>query len=135
MIEQWMPSAARRLGVTVARYAARFAAGERWCTACGGWHPKGDFDEDLSRRTGCSKTCRRSRQRPPRPPRAGPPTAQPSRSAWVAVDRTGTPVAVWPGRQNAEEAARTWIRHQERDDLEAVPLSALRKAEAQRAAA
>jgi hypothetical protein len=122
-IERWMPAAAARLGLTAEQYAAHLAGGKRWCTPCGGWHPTDDFDEDKTRRTGYAKRCRRSKQRVPR---LGPPKIPPSRSAWVAVDRAGLPVALWPGSDTAERAARSWIRKQDRDDLTAVPLRALR---------
>lgn len=48
------------------------------------------------------------------------------RSAWVAVDPDGLPVAIWPGKAGAEQAARAWLRRQVRDDLRVVPLHRLR---------
>jgi hypothetical protein len=50
------------------------------------------------------------------------------RSAWVAVDPNGLPVALWPGKAGAEQAARSWLRRQVRDDLKVVPLRDLRLA-------
>jgi hypothetical protein len=50
-----------------------------------------------------------------------------NRNAWVAVDATGAPLAIWPGREGARRRATQWIREQDRDDLRAVPLSKMRE--------
>lgn len=70
-------TAARRVGLSVEDYQARVAVGEKYCTGCKAWHPRGDFTADRSRSDGLSATCRaihnvRARQRyQPRPHRRG----------------------------------------------------------------
>jgi hypothetical protein len=51
-------TAAARLGITVAEYAARRIAGEKWCTACRAWQPVEAFDADRSRGDGRKSSCR-----------------------------------------------------------------------------
>lgn len=53
--------AARKLGLSLDQYLAHEASGEKWCTACKGWHPRNAFRSDRSRRDGLSATCSEAR--------------------------------------------------------------------------
>jgi hypothetical protein len=50
-------TAAARLGVTLAEYDQRRAAGEKWCTGCKQWHRRTLFTVDRSRSDGLAKWC------------------------------------------------------------------------------
>lgn len=54
--------AAARLGMSVAEYRAKHAAGSKWCSGCGAWHPTAEFGRDRSRPSGLAPTCGRARQ-------------------------------------------------------------------------
>ncbi|HUR74416.1 MAG TPA: hypothetical protein VMZ00_09070 [Sporichthya sp.] len=68
-------TAATRLGITLAEYDRRVAAGEKWCGGCRNWHPRASFSTDRSRGDGLAKWCttytstrsRASYQKRPRP--------------------------------------------------------------------
>jgi hypothetical protein len=51
--------AARRVGLDVAEYQRRCAAGEKWCTLCRAWWPIADFCTDRHRASGLAARCRR----------------------------------------------------------------------------
>jgi hypothetical protein len=51
-------AAAARLGMSLADYDARTAAGEKWCTGCKAWHPVAEFTVDQTRGDGYKSTCR-----------------------------------------------------------------------------
>jgi hypothetical protein len=57
-IESWMPAVAARLGLTAEQYAAKLAAGLRWCTGCKKWEREGLFGRDRSRPSGYSTRCK-----------------------------------------------------------------------------
>lgn len=52
-----MKTAARRVGLPLADYEARIAAGEKWCTGCKAWHPVAGFPVDRSRGDGRRAHC------------------------------------------------------------------------------
>ncbi len=52
-----MKSAARRMGMAPSEYAAKVAAGEKWCTVCKAWHAVSEFGLDASRADGLSVSC------------------------------------------------------------------------------
>lgn len=54
-------TAAARVGITLAEYDAKRAAGEKWCTACKAWHDRAAFGVDRSRSDGLSAKCLASR--------------------------------------------------------------------------
>lgn len=54
-------AAAVRIGVTVAEYDARRAAGQKWCHPCRRWHPVKAFGLDRSRGDGRAAVCLGSR--------------------------------------------------------------------------
>ena len=56
-----MKIAASRVGVTIEEYQARVNAGEKYCHACRGWHPRFEFPIDRSRGDGLSAVCRSAR--------------------------------------------------------------------------
>lgn len=49
--------AAKRLGLTLAEYDARIAAGLKWCGKCREWQPTGDFGIDRTRGDGLASHC------------------------------------------------------------------------------
>lgn len=51
-------TAAARIGIPLAEYDARRAAGEKWCTGCRTWHPRAHFAMDRSRGDGLTARCR-----------------------------------------------------------------------------
>lgn len=51
-------AAATRIGVSLADYDRRRAAGEKWCTGCKRWQPVAEFGSDSSRADGLAKWCR-----------------------------------------------------------------------------
>ncbi len=53
-----LKTAAARVGLTLAEYEARIANGEKWCTGCKAWLPRGSFVADLSRGDGLKARCR-----------------------------------------------------------------------------
>ena len=54
---------ARRHGISIEDLQARLAAGLRFCQACAGWLPIGDFNLDRSRHDGVARICRRCHSR------------------------------------------------------------------------
>lgn len=61
-----MKTAALRVGVSTEEYAAKVAAGEKWCTACRAWHPLDAFPVDRSRGDGRRAGCLTSQHGKPR---------------------------------------------------------------------
>ncbi|MFJ1653455.1 hypothetical protein ACIOC2_19110 [Streptomyces sp. NPDC088337] len=51
-------TAAARLGMALAEYDAKLAAGQKWCTGCKAWHQRNAFAQDASRTDGLSARCR-----------------------------------------------------------------------------
>jgi hypothetical protein len=51
-------SAATKIGVTAEEYIRRRDAGERWCWACGEWHPLSEFGSNRSVTDGVQRQCR-----------------------------------------------------------------------------
>lgn len=51
-------TAAAKLGMTLADYDRRTAAGEKWCTGCKAWHALTQFTVDQTRGDGYKSTCR-----------------------------------------------------------------------------
>lgn len=51
-------SPARRIGCTPAEFAARKAAGEKWCFGCRDWHDRGEFGPNRSTADGLNTACR-----------------------------------------------------------------------------
>lgn len=49
--------AASRIGISVAEYDLRVAAGQKWCIGCRRWHPKRAFGPDRSRNDGLAARC------------------------------------------------------------------------------
>lgn len=54
-------TAAARLGISLADYDRRLAAGEKWCGGCRAWEPRESFASDKSRGDGLMSRCRESR--------------------------------------------------------------------------
>lgn len=52
-----MKIAAKRVGLSLGDYLTRIAAGEKWCTRCGAWHPVSAFGRDEHRGDGLSAHC------------------------------------------------------------------------------
>src|SRR5208337_5015918 len=53
--------AAKKVGITVAQYAAKQAKGMKWCVLCRSWHAVSMFGEDSSRRAGLVPSCKESK--------------------------------------------------------------------------
>lgn len=53
-----LKGAANRIGVTVAEYNQRVAAGLKWCTGCKEWHSRSAFSQDKSRTDGLASRCK-----------------------------------------------------------------------------
>jgi hypothetical protein len=64
-------TAAAKLGLSVEEYQAHVDNGEKWCTRCKDWHPRGSFQRDRTRGDGLNSRCVISRRgEPHRPPAA-----------------------------------------------------------------
>jgi hypothetical protein len=91
--------AAKHLGTTPDEYRAHIAKGEKWCTGCKDWHPRGDFGSDASRVDGLATIClegKRAKQK----------------AAYVPLGRTsrlGTFLA--PSRSGDKKQARRRANH------------------------
>lgn len=59
-----LKTAANRTGLSLDAYLARCSAGEKWCTNCKTWHPRGEFGEDRTRTDGLASVCLRTRYKP-----------------------------------------------------------------------
>jgi hypothetical protein len=55
-------TAAVKIGVGFDEYKSRIDSGERWCTSCKQWHPRGAFGSDASRSDGLAAHCLSSRK-------------------------------------------------------------------------
>ena len=55
---KYQKSAATRLGITAAEYAARIDAGQKWCARCKAWLMRSDFCNDRCEHDGLAKACR-----------------------------------------------------------------------------
>lgn len=55
--------AAARIGVPLAEYRTRRAAGYKWCYACRAWHTLTEFHADKSRVDGLANKCREAMRR------------------------------------------------------------------------
>jgi len=66
MTNRSMQSAASRLGISIADYAAFLEAGLKWCTSCKDWHDRSAFGRDAGRGDGLKAECLSSRHVQPR---------------------------------------------------------------------
>lgn len=87
-------AAAQRVGVNEAEYAARVAAGEKWCTACKAWQQRTEFGADRSRGDGLKSRCRRHGARTaPGPTKPQRQTAATLGQAWCSRCEAWRPLA------------------------------------------
>jgi hypothetical protein len=79
-------AAAKRVGLTIEEYDARIAAGEKWCTGCKEWHPRGMFKVDKSRSDGLAAACTKNRKQRYRETYQPRPRPEPGRRFVAARD-------------------------------------------------
>jgi hypothetical protein len=91
-------SAASRIGITLAEYDAKTAAGQKWCGGCKDWHPRGAFDADRSRSDGLKARCRAY-------------VSRHSRAAYVPKGRPKPGRRYVPARDGDQKQARRRVNH------------------------
>ena len=108
--------AAHRIGIDVAEYEARVAAGLKWCSRCKEWHLREAFGIDRSRGDGLAAACRDSLEAGGRRPGQRMRRTQAADGkAWCRECASWLPVAdIAQGvcREHRNTAARAWYADQ-----------------------